>query len=825
MIISPRWRKVTRDLWDNKARTILVVVAIAVGVFAFGGMFATHTILLDNMSRGFEATNQATLTISLQPFNESLVRTVSNFPYVQQVEARTTPQVQVWTGSSWRQIELISMPNYETMEINRITLEQGTLFPKRRELILERQSLPLVEGAEVGDTVLIELPDSTQKELEIVGVVHDFSAVPGGRFPQLTGYVSLDTLKQFGLSENYDELLIITDPELTTQAELEIAAEEITDLLERYGYAVGSVQIAEPGEHWATDFITAMILILVALGIMALALSGFLIINTITAILSQQKRQVGMMKAVGARTGDVMGIYMTMSVAFGVLSLLIALPISVVLSYVMTGALANFLNINILSFHFPTWVFVAQMGIAVVTPLFTAFFPILSGTKTTVREAVSDYGITSTKGGMINRLLATIRGLPRPIMLSLRNTFRRKGRLALTMITLTIAGAIFISILSTRNSLIDRLSQFLNIFGYDVQVTLTSPEQISRLSREALRIDGVEKVEGWGGASGTIIRPDGIVIEENQKTDIRPNRRTGQSAITGGVTPNQASPEEGTVITILAPPPDTTFIEPDIIEGRWLELEDYAAIVLSSETLQSEPYITVGDEIKVDFGDKQRSFIVVGIINLVGADLAYAPYSYITRLNGAAGLASVAMMETTHSDQVFQETVSRNVEDHFQDIGIGVSQTMTPADTIGVMSSQINFLIVLMLFMAGLLAVVGGLGLASTMGLNVLERTREIGVLRAVGAANGSVRGIFLTEGLIIGLLSGLLALILSIPLSYALSIALGNALFQQPFDLVLKPSSFLLWLVIALVIAAVASLLPANRATQISVRESISYE
>jgi putative ABC transport system permease protein len=217
MIISPRWRKVTRDLWDNKARTILVVVAIAVGVFAFGGMFATQTILLDNMSRGFEATNQATLTISLQPFNESLVRTVSNFPYVQQVEARTTPQVQVWTGSSWRQLELISMPNYEAMEINRITLEQGTLFPKRRELILERQSLPLVEGAEVGDTVLIELPDSTQKELEIVGVVHDFSAVPGGRFPQLTGYVSLDTLKQFDLSENYDELLIVTDPELLSR--------------------------------------------------------------------------------------------------------------------------------------------------------------------------------------------------------------------------------------------------------------------------------------------------------------------------------------------------------------------------------------------------------------------------------------------------------------------------------------------------------------------------------------------------------------------------------------------------------------------------------
>jgi putative ABC transport system permease protein len=111
------------------------------------------------------------------------------------------------------------------------------------------------------------------------------------------------------------------------------------------------------------------------------------------------------------------------------------------------------------------------------------------------------------------------------------------------------------------------------------------------------------------------------------------------------------------------------------------------------------------------------------------------------------------------------------------------------------------------------------------MSLNVLERTREIGVMRSIGASNGSVRSIFLVEGLLIGIISCVLASLLSVPISYILGSALGNVFFQQPLELVLKPSSFIIWLIIALVIASFASLLPANRAAQISVRESISYE
>src|SRR5437773_85834 len=83
----------------------------------------------------------------------------------------------------------------------------------------DRQSIARLPGAKLGSKITIELPDGTQRELEIVGTVHDFTAVPASRIPILTGYVSLDTLSILGLSNRYDELQIITTPELITEGQ------------------------------------------------------------------------------------------------------------------------------------------------------------------------------------------------------------------------------------------------------------------------------------------------------------------------------------------------------------------------------------------------------------------------------------------------------------------------------------------------------------------------------------------------------------------------------------------------------------------------------
>ncbi len=144
---------------------------------------------------------------------------------------------------------------------------------------------------------------------------------------------------------------------------------------------------------------------------------------------------------------------------------------------------------------------------------------------------------------------------------------------------------------------------------------------------------------------------------------------------------------------------------------------------------------------------------------------------------------------------------------------------------IGANISQSNFLIAFLLAMAIFMAVVGGLGLAGTMSLNVLERTREIGVMRAIGAGNRSVRGIVLSEGILIGLISWALGALLAIPASFGFAAALGIAFFERPMSFNFSAIGLMIWLLVVILIAALASVLPAQRAASISVREALAYE
>ncbi len=810
-MLSPRWRKVLRDLWGNKARTILVVLAIAVGVFAFGGNFIGQEVLMADMRAGYESINPANINMTLTYFEDDLVNAVKGMRQVADAEGRAIYGVKVKAkGDKWFNLDLVAVQDYDRLRINRITPEEGAWPPRRRQVVLERTSLSLLD-VEVGDTLLIELANGDQHEIEFAGTVHDFNSIPANLFPWLTGYVSMETLEWLGHPGMCSELTIITEPEYNELEEIEEVAAEVKERLDRDGHYVVFVEVVEPGKHWASDATQAIFTILGLIGSASLVLSGFLVVNTITAVLAQQKRQIGMMKAVGATGRQVAGIYVVMVLTFGLLSLVVAIPAGVGLAYVSTMAVANFLNLNITNFHLSPRVLILEVIIALIVPLVAAAVPIVLAMLNTVQEAVSDYGITLTrKEGLLDRLLARVRGLPRPTLLSLRNTFRRRGRLALTLITLSLAGAMFVGVVSVRDSLMIEMDRIMKLFNFDLEFILDGPYQVRRLEREAMRVPGITAVEGWMYVEVQRIRPDG---------------------------------SEGSTFAVFGPPVDTPLVEPTLLDGRWLLPDDKNAIVLSHDIIRDEPDIKVGDEITLKLDEKERPFRVVGIISEVGEAFAYADFDHLARLLEVPGQSYVlfAGADQPHQEaqtgllslfagpDLVQETyldgVSSDLEDRLKRAGIGVSQSLTRDDIIGANIRQFNFIVIFMLFMALLLAVVGGLGLAGTMSLNVLERTREIGVMRSIGAANGSVRSVVMVEGLLIGLISWAIGAILSIPASLGFSTAVGMAFMGRPLVFSFSIQGVIAWLILALAVAAVASLLPAQRATQISVRESLAYE
>jgi putative ABC transport system permease protein len=165
------------------------------------------------------------------------------------------------------------------------------------------------------------------------------------------------------------------------------------------------------------------------------------------------------------------------------------------------------------------------------------------------------------------------------------------------------------------------------------------------------------------------------------------------------------------------------------------------------------------------------------------------------------------------------------MEQHYERIGLGIEIVEMVAQERAEAEAMFEVIVVLLLIMAILLAVIGGLGLMGTMSINVLERTREIGVMRAIGASNASVRQIFIVEGLIIGVLSWAVGAILAYPISKLLSDAVGRQFLSTPLDYTFSISGVLIWLVVVIFLSALASFLPAWNASRLTVREVLAYE
>jgi putative ABC transport system permease protein len=233
----------------------------------------------------------------------------------------------------------------------------------------------------------------------------------------------------------------------------------------------------------------------------------------------------------------------------------------------------------------------------------------------------------------------------------------------------------------------------------------------------------------------------------------------------------------------------------------------------------------VGDEIVLKVQGRERSWRVVGVSMGFLVPMVYTNYPYVARITGRAGQADAALVATEYHDLEYVNRATTELEAHFERNGLHVSQANPVATERAEAEVVYGIVISLMLIMAVLLALVGGLGLMGTMSINVLERTREIGVLRAIGAPNRGVVQVFIREGIVIGLLSWLLGSVLAFPLSQLLSDAAGVAMAGAPLTFSFSMAGVWLWLVVVIMLGGLASFIPARNASRLTVREVLAYE
>jgi putative ABC transport system permease protein len=248
--------------------------------------------------------------------------------------------------------------------------------------------------------------------------------------------------------------------------------------------------------------------------------------------------------------------------------------------------------------------------------------------------------------------------------------------------------------------------------------------------------------------------------------------------------------------------------------------------VINTDLVKNEPDLKVGDRIVLKIDERETTWQVVGLVKgVLAGPFAYANYPFLASTIREVGRAGRVQVITTQHDAAFQAQTAKALETRFEQDGLRVGTTETTAANRLRVESQFNIIVIFLMVMAILLAVVGGIGLMGTMSINVLERTREIGVMRAIGAADWAVIRIVLVEGILIGAISWVIGVLLAIPLSIGLSNVVGSAFLRSPLSYTFSISGAGIWLLIVTILAALASTLPAWNASRVSVRDVLAYE
>jgi len=796
--LRPRWRKVLADLSDNKMRTLMVVASIAVGAFAVGTITTAYAILSEDINASFASAHPANIEIVTDPFEEEFIRSVEKVPGVADAEGRHILGVRAsLDGETWQSLDLVAYEDFEKPNINLLAPLEGASIPDSRQLLIGRDRFKET-GFQVGDVLQIQLPDDTIRTMPVVGIVRDQTTGVGDFMAPPLGYIAFDTLEWLGRGSYYNRLQVTVSGDSNDEEVITGVSDAVKDKIEKNGLQVYQTRTNKTNEHPMASTVLAVIGVLGALGLLIMLLSSSLIVNTLNALLSQHLRQIGVMKLVGARSLQILGMYLILILSYGIIALIIAVPLGVLAGNGLANFLADFLKAKVQEFRVVPVAILLQVLIALIVPLVAGFVPVNSGSKTTVRRAISNNGPGQQAAGSrrLDRLGNWFSWLSRPVLLSIRNTFRRQGRLALTLFTLTIGGAIFIAVFNVRASMEQFMDQLGQHFRADITLNFAQPYRFSRVEQAVYQVPGVEHIEGWAAANADILGPDDKVEED---------------------------------IYILAPPANSSLLDPEIVAGRWLVPADQKALTVSDSIWDLYPDLQPGDTLRLNVqGRWEDDWMVVGVFRFstpLGDTLAYANYDMISDLFNTPDKASSYRVVTELHTLEGQEQVGKRLDQHLRAQGFHLHDVEVGEVTREQNSQGINILVIFLLIMALLTATVGSIGLTGTMGMNVLERTREIGVMRAIGAVDLAIIKLVVVEGVLIGLISWFLAVIFSFPISYLLLSIISKAMINSPMPLAFTLLGFAIWLVVVVALSVIASMLPARNAARLTIREVLAYE
>ena len=354
----PRWQKVIADLVGNPTRSLLVVASVAVGLFALGVMATIYAVSMADIQRGYQQNDPANIAIQTSLFSQGLVDRIAEVDGMRQAQAVRLLSTRLQTSpGKWTAIDIQGINDPAEMQINRLTLLEGSLHPGDGEIVLDSFKLPET-NARLGDQITVELPSGKTRQLKLVGVSQDQTIGAfrgnGGYFnAPVQGYVNQNTLEllEQQLPKRFNNLFLTVEGDSTDQYILEEVSAEVRDVLEKTDVQIYSTTLRSSTDHPNLYLARALLDVLIVIGIFIVFLSGFLITNTLQALLNQQVQQIGVMKTIGASRKQIIGVYMVLILVFSLIALAAAVPLSKQAAFALLEYLAERINFRLQGFR------------------------------------------------------------------------------------------------------------------------------------------------------------------------------------------------------------------------------------------------------------------------------------------------------------------------------------------------------------------------------------------------------------------------------------------------------------------------------------------
>jgi putative ABC transport system permease protein len=573
------------------------------------------------------------------------------------------------------------------------------------------------------------------------------------------------------------------------------------------GLEVEQVAVPPPYEHPHHGISNSLLTGLLAFGALAMALSAILTATMFNGLLTQQIPQIGILKAIGARSGHVLQLYLIMILLVSGIATALAFVPGVMLGgalaqKMLTGAL----NMDVTGIPIAWWNYAIVIALGVVLPLLMALVPLIRASRRTVREALDDRGVDrqAVPAKSFYAWLGRLRGADRMLvpLMALRNLFRRRGRLLLSVGLLATAGAIFVGSLNTMAGF-QALPQILEeTHRWDVEVRLETPASAAEVTGILDSTPGIARVEAWNSVSTGVQFPGELNV-----TSTYPDQGHGSRSVTA------------------LPADSQLFNPPPILEGRWLRPDELDAIVLPQTMRQALRDAGIGDFVQLPIDERLTNWRIVGIAKeLGGATCPCVSTSGFARATGRDDLANLFRIVAS-PDPEAGAAVGQSATQALAASGIKAQYRTRNAMIEASVEGHSGLLVLLLLLIASVIGAVGLIGLGSMMSTNVVERTREFGVMSAIGAPASSVQDLVVLEGVFTAAISLVVAVIPALALTAAMGSGLGNLFMGAPVPFRVSGSAILIWAAIVTLGAALATWTPAARASRLTVREALAYQ